>query len=514
MSNSPTESFAEADLPSPTSQSISRGNSPTFEYPVTATMSGTTSTGPAAPKFGGSYAGVVWIGGPPKADWSGPSLSEMRTPMCIRGLDPINEMKGYSKRVLEGHSVKFKRDDESFGLPAFAIAAKMHMETYGLDTVFYMVGTDDSNKNPGIELFTYHRNYTREQVREFIEKQTRDNVFDGYTLTALRESSQWLVNSLDESLKASMRHALDTPMSGPEMWMVIVDEIMSDSLQRVDDLVKEFDALKLTKYKGENVAEYCEEAGNILIQLEKDAALPRMHLITILNVFCDCSVMDFKVVFMGRRAPIEKFLRESHGKDAAAVAAMSSKVTYKSLLAEGKSQYNNLKSRWGPAKAVKENRETALMAKLQAMEAKLNQAITLKNSGGGNNNNGNGNSGKQKVCYDCGSPDHFRGNPNCPKKKDSEGKGHSSDSDDYKKWPAPKDGDPQKKTLKGGKLIFWCAKCGRGKGRWNETHLTSGHQEGWLKQKKAEESKASASLASCPTIDPQIVPSVNSWFDE
>jgi hypothetical protein len=63
--------------------------------------------------------------------------------MCIRGDDPSTEMKGYNKRVLEGNDIKFKRDDPDYTLLSFAADALSHMETYGMDTVFYMKGVDD-----------------------------------------------------------------------------------------------------------------------------------------------------------------------------------------------------------------------------------------------------------------------------------------------------------------------------------------------------------------------------------
>ena len=82
---------------------------------------------------------------------------------------------------------------------------------------------------------------------------------------------------------------------------------------------------------------------------------------------------------------MESFLKESHGKTADAVAAMPNKITYKMLLAEGKMAYNNLKDRWGPTKAIKESAETALLAKMKALEAQVKQAIkpTPKGAGGG-----------------------------------------------------------------------------------------------------------------------------------
>ena len=138
------ESFEVAQLFSPTSQAILRGDSPAFESPsVTVPPQVAVTKMATPPRFGGKYEPVFWVGGPPKKDWSASALTEMKTPMSIRGLDPANEQKGFKSRVLYGSEVKFKRDDQTFDLASFAMAAKSHMETYGMDTFFYMVGTDD-----------------------------------------------------------------------------------------------------------------------------------------------------------------------------------------------------------------------------------------------------------------------------------------------------------------------------------------------------------------------------------
>jgi hypothetical protein len=341
-----------------------------------------------------------------------------------------------------------------------------------------------------------------------------NNSLDVYALKALEESAKWLKNSLDESLKLSMQYTLSIELSGPELWMAIVSEVMAESLQRVDDLRKEFENLKLSSFSGENVVDYCEKASNLLLQLERDDALPRLYLVTILDVFCDCTVMDFKIAFMGRRVAIEQFLREAHGKDKAAVASMTNRVTYQQLLQEGKYAYNNLKKRWGPASAVKENPEKAMLVKFEALEAKLKQALELKGDNGARKKNSNG-----KKCFDCGSEYHFKGAQECKKK----GSGSNNNSvnnnnnsatnggngkDEFWKWPAPKDGEAKEKKTSEGKMIFWCSKCKKGNGKWNETHKTEGHTEGWLKKKK----KSSASQSSA-NLAQSVVPTTTTWFE-
>ena len=112
------------------------------------------------PKLGGTLkSDVVWIGGPPKADFSGPFLGAPPTPLCLRNLDAASEIKGYIRRT-SGHSVKFKRNDPDFGLMAFADVALQHMQATGMDTVFHMKGVDSDGEG-GQELFTFHTRYSK-----------------------------------------------------------------------------------------------------------------------------------------------------------------------------------------------------------------------------------------------------------------------------------------------------------------------------------------------------------------
>ena len=139
------------------------------------------------PKFGDYYPGsntIVWIGGPPKADFSESYQTTLKSPFAVRGLSPESKIKGYAKRVVDGCPTKFKRDDPDFSLMAFANEALRHMETTGMDTVFYMKGVDQNGKG-GEELFTYHSKYTKLAVVNQIELQKIAGIYDSYTETCM-----------------------------------------------------------------------------------------------------------------------------------------------------------------------------------------------------------------------------------------------------------------------------------------------------------------------------------------
>ena len=77
--------------------------------------------------------------------------------------------------------------------------------------------------------------------------------------------------------------------------------------------------LDLNEFKGENVDEHCTKANELLVQLEKDNCLPETHLVDILDHLSVCSVMEFKVPWLGHRKEIEDLIDEDNGKDEAVV---------------------------------------------------------------------------------------------------------------------------------------------------------------------------------------------------
>ena len=285
---------------------------------------------PVAPKFGGIVGGcAVWIGGPPLADFSGTSYSHMATPFCIRGLDPGNEIKSYKSRVEDGNHIKFKKSDDEYPLVAFADDCLRHMQQHGLDTFFYMEGVATDGTG-GKELFTYHSRYSKDAVDTHTTDPSRFS--DHHAKTALKESAEWLLNSLDESMKKTLRPVIAKKPNGPQLWMAIAREVQANSIRRCKVIAKEFETLSLLKFKGENVMEYCTKASELLVQLEKDNRLPETHLVDILDHLSDCSVLEFKVPWLGKRQRIEEFLDEANGMEPTSVLTLTNYIHFSDLL--------------------------------------------------------------------------------------------------------------------------------------------------------------------------------------
>ena len=252
--------------------------------------------------------------------------------------------------------------------------------------------------------------------------------------------------------------------------------------------------LSLSSFKGENVREYASTASDILTQLERDRQLPQTHLLRILDVFTSCSVMDFKIHWMGRRPAVQQFVRESAGKNEATVKAMVTYVHFDMLLDEGKALYVELQAQWGPATSVKSKEATMLatISQLSAKVAQLDQQLKQTKP----------EPKKDVKCYECGKPGFTKRTcPDCKKKREASTPAPApapspAPAGNAGKWAKPKDGEPQEKMIDG-KLHKFCRKCNRGKGRWvsgDNAHLTADHVDGFMK-KKREQQNQSAGLA-------------------
>ena len=370
-----------------------------------------------APKFGGILGGyAVWIGGPPLADFCRTSSNNMATPFCIRGLDPGTEIKCYKSRVDDGNHFKFKKSDEEYPLVAFADDCLRHMQQHGLDTVFYMEGVA-ADGTGGKELFTYHSRYSKDSVDTHTTDPSRFN--DYHSKTALKESAEWLLNSLDETMKKTLRPVIAKKPNGPQLWMAIARDVQANSIRRCKVIAKEFETLSLLKFKGENVMEYCTKASELLVQLEKDNRLPETHLIDILDHLSECSVLEFKVPWLGKRQSIEDFLDEANGMEPTAVLTLPNYIHFSDLLDEAKQMFINLSHKWGPSQTTVTEAQT-LKAQLKAMQSKLDSLNQeLKSSRGNNSNSSSGTvagagDSKKKNCWKCGKDDHL--SKDCPKK--------------------------------------------------------------------------------------------------
>ena len=183
-----------------------------------------------------------------------------------------------------------------------------------------------------------------------------------------------------------------------------------------------------------------------------------------------CSVMEFKVPWLGCRKETEDFIDEANGKDEAVALTLPNHIHFSDLLDEAKQMFVNLQHLWGPSKNVVSETQS-LKAALKAMKSQLdtlNQELQStrekggsKNGSGGGSGSGNGNNGandgrgSQRKCWRCGG-NHLQ--KDCTQPPQGNGEDGRKPPAVNGMWDPPKAGEPQEKTING-KVLKFFAKC-------------------------------------------------------
>ena len=339
------------------------------------------------PKFGMVVGARVWIGGAPPANWSDTSSIAPLTPYCWRSNDLISQMKVYGKRT-DRQNIKFKHDDPNYSLLSFATDALNHKEAHGMDTLFYMEEVWLSGVAQ--DLFQYHARYTKSHVDAFVQEclgtvpptasKIGPSPVDQHRNECLQDSGIWLLNSLDESLKANLPPLLHTSLTGPQAWMAIVNKVQMESMIRVQELMRQFENMTMEQFKEENISNYCTAATNLLLELEHQDQLPAMHLMIIKN-FSAVLVQNFVVMWKSQKRRVDNSVRKLAGKDPMVVRQMPNYIHFSHLLDQAKINYHDLQAEWGSS--IAGNKLKAMQAKLDSMTSQLSkvkQQLSLSKS--------------------------------------------------------------------------------------------------------------------------------------
>jgi hypothetical protein len=104
-------------------------------------------------------------------------------------------------------------------------------------------------------------------------------------LDNLKHSRTWLENSLDPTLWTSIRAQVTREHTGPDLFMILVAELQSDSIQSMRAKERKFEALKLKDYAGENVKLLNTDILLLVDIMEKNRSLPIDALLTIVDKY-------------------------------------------------------------------------------------------------------------------------------------------------------------------------------------------------------------------------------------
>jgi len=458
------------------------------------TGSGSTSASPVTvptPKIGGLTAsGKPWTGGQPNPGWTSSTSKSPASPYCLRDEE---DMKLYKFRTAaptgEKKAMLFRRDDKKLTLRNFADEVLKHLETTGMDSVFYV--PDPLEPTVMLNVITHHSRFTVDMVSDFVSKLTDEldpnkPKFDDFDIDNLKISRLYLENVLEVGLLNDLRATAPRDMTGPEFWMCLVAEVQSDSLERLRQIEANIKTKMVpASYPGENISKMSLEIVEACHELEVADTLPQDIILQIVNNFIKCSVETFKHRFLNRRSDVIKYLKRIRGKDKSVIASIpiSDRITYRTLCKEAMDEYKELidTKLWGPAGNAGDSGDAPNV--FLAEVRKLVQDINSR--------------GKKEVkCFHCKEPGHVK--TNCPKLQSSKSANPTDSTPQQSTPPASTDGSTKTRpwfrippapnapeTIKRGEKDWhWCAKCKK----WCPSHGTREH-------KSPEERQASSQPA-------------------
>jgi hypothetical protein len=411
----------------------------------------------AAPIPGGYSYATNWVGGKPDANRQTTDRVTPKTPHAYR-TDGEKSTKNYVV-MTTAPTTKFKRNDPNYSLTHYSDGAARHMEKCGLDSEFYF--RDPSNKDVMLNLFDKHMLFTTEGIKEQVAYFRANGMYDSFATDNLDYSRAWIEDSIDSELWNSLRPHVTRDITGPELYMILVSEVQSDSIQSMRAKERKLLGLRLKDYPGENVRNLNADILLLCDTLSNNRTLPIDTNLAIVDKYTESSSEDFRVHFMTRRAAVEIFMKATAGKDESVIAQLPNPITFKTLTLEASTKYQSLldTNKW-PSAATANDRGGApdLHANMAKLEAKLDaigNAVLHQKSSHGNGSGGGGRIDKSQVqCHDCHQFGHMKNE--CPTSAAT-------------KWKvtAPAASDPQSKQV-GSRLFHWCASCNR----WSTTHAT------------------------------------------
>jgi hypothetical protein len=114
-----------------------------------------------------------------------------------------------------------------------------------MDSVFYFQDPMDDTKMKSI--FLFHSWLAKDCIKS--ETLRMKGKYDRFDLADLATSKAWLIASLDNTLKAGIRHQMVPNLTGPK----IISEVQLDSIRSLRKKEGSIEQLLLSKYPAENV---------------------------------------------------------------------------------------------------------------------------------------------------------------------------------------------------------------------------------------------------------------------
>ena len=476
----------------------------------TGTSSGATTTTmfkPTKPKFGGikevgPKTWAAWIGGTPKADWSGLEDDNPKeiTPNQFRSTSISGQAKSQSYRVM-GLTNKFGKDDD---LQDFGRKVKEHFIEHGLDTTTYLM--DPTKKKSVVSVLDNHALFN---MKDGVEEANdwRTNEFDEYLLGADRDGKKFLLNSLDPYLETQLRAKVRDDDCFTAYWLRLIHIIKSVSVDRFEKIKDRIKSRKLSDYASEDIEQLATDYLKDFKELESagmyDHNLTMKMLNTIMTAGGDSQeAEDFRYPLRDIKQKLNtQLLTIRHMDYHSATTSMNNvELDVQSVLEVAKDEYRKIhdEGKWPAAsnakdsKAMNKNYGNVNMAASQDLQRYVNSLVQ----------NATKYDKSKDKCHNCGQRGHW--SRDCPQKKTGRSNRNQRDPNRGKpnsrnksarnnpgrataRTPPPKPGESEIKFIDG-KKKYWCKECNR----WTESHGTDSHKS---KEELRAQSKNSVNTA-------------------
>ena len=135
---------------------------------------------------------------------------------------------------------------------SFGEEALQHMQEHGVDAVFCMTGSSDRDGTGAMELFACHTKFAKADVDEVVADGLKSGGRCGGTCSkdCLKESALWLLDSVDESVKSTLRMSQSHKLTGPQLWMLVAAEAQSKSGQEMPKVGEELPEADCSSVQG------------------------------------------------------------------------------------------------------------------------------------------------------------------------------------------------------------------------------------------------------------------------
>ena len=416
----------------------------------------------------------AFTGGIPKHDWSGlkTPTNDYVSPNQLRTSHASSKSYNYRKKGLE---IKFKKGDD---LQTFERKVISHFKESGLDTIAYLPDPEDPTSMTSC--ISGHARYTIDSART--ASSLISTSFDRYDNENDTAAKHYVLDSVDTTLHRKISNRLKEDDRFPALWIIMIDEFQSTSIERYDSLKATIRNLSVHQYAGQNVEELAEAFKKAAEELTIAGQYDNTYSLKMLTAFIAAggegqTAEDYRFELRQLRKPLEDALKliAYKEKGAARQHMVDNKLTYEDICDTAMESYRKYRrdNKWQPLHHAKDVKVPA--------KTFGNVLTSVQDS---NKNT------KPGLCNNCNKPGHWA--RECPDKKTSnpyrqaprhnKGRGSdrhrsnkSSSSSDYLSWrrTKPADGEPQDIT-RNGKTFHWCDHCKR----FSTTHGTASHTGG------------------------------------